>query len=60
MNDLVLSIGLMLAILIAAAIFMFILLVVFIAILDWYIDHHQPIAEQAQDKRLIIPNMRRR
>lgn len=60
MNDLVLGIGLMLAILIAAAIFMFILLVGFIAVLDWYVDHYQPIVEQAQDKRLIIPNMRRR
>ena len=50
----------MLALLLAAVIFMLIMIVVFIAALDWYVDHYQPIAEQAQDKKLIIPNMRRR
>lgn len=60
MNEILLTIGLMLALLSAAVIFMFIMLVVFIAALDWYVDHYQPIAEQAQDKKIIIPNMRRR
>lgn len=60
MNEILLTIGLMLALLLAAVIFMIIMLVVFIAALDWYVDHYQPIDEQAQDKKLIIPNMRRR
>lgn len=60
MNEILLTIGLMLALILAAVIFMLIMIVVFIAALDWYVDHYQPIDEQSQDKRLIAPNMRRR